>query len=451
MKINEFCSVVALTVACCISFVGPSMAQDLETRSTFVRPGRRIPGVLYQPVKPVAESRIGILVMHTAADYLDFSPGPELSRRGYTVLCANNSTDNYEEKVLAVKAGVEYLLNYPGIKKIVLFGHSGGSGLMTTYQNIAENGLKACQGPEKISRCSDQLAGLPPADGMMLIDPNWGDGAMMLFSLDPAVINEETELSLNPELDLFNPENGFTPQGATYSDAFIRYFQSEQGKRNNQLIATAQKRLEDITAGKGRFSDDEPFIVPGADSSMFNNKLYPQDIRLMSHTQKAWPLLRSDGSVVTEVVHSVRGAKNLQGNSTPTLGGALNTTVRTFLNTYALRVGEDYGYDEDGVRGIDWSSSYTCPPGNVKGVTVPLLTMGMTGSWEYLSVETIYENAKSADKSIAFVEGASHLYETCRECEQRPGQFGDTRKTLFDYIDKWLSKKGRFLQNRLDR
>jgi uncharacterized alpha/beta hydrolase family protein len=80
--------------------------------------------------------------MHAAVDYLDFSAGSELSKRGYTVLCANNSTEDYDNKVLAVKDGVEYLRNYPGIRNIILFGHSGGSGLMTTYQNIAETASK---------------------------------------------------------------------------------------------------------------------------------------------------------------------------------------------------------------------------------------------------------------------------------------------------------------------
>jgi hypothetical protein len=70
--------------------------------------------------------------------------------------------------------------------------------------------------------------------------------------------------------------------------------------------------------------------------------------------------------------------------------------------------------------------------------------MGMTGSWEYLSAETIYLHAKSIDRTIAFVEGATHGFTTCKECEATQGQFGDTLKTLFDYIDGWLNKKERF-------
>lgn len=69
----------------------------------------------------------------------------------------------------------------------------------------------------------------------------------------------------------------------------------------------------------------------------------------------------------------------------------------------------------------------------------------MTGHWEGLAAETIYEHARSADKSIAFIEGAEHGYQTCKPCEKVPGEFGDTTKTTFDYIDGWVMKPGRFL------
>ena len=80
------------------------------------------------------------------------------------------------------------------------------------------------------------------------------------------------------------------------------------------------------------------------------------------------------------------------------------------------------------------------------GVSGPLLVMGMTGGYEFIAAEIIYENTKKiADKTIAFVEGATHVFSTAKDSEEYPGQFGDTVKTTFDYVDKWLSKKGRFI------
>jgi hypothetical protein len=161
-----------------------------------------------------------------------------------------------------------------------------------------------------------------------------------------------------------------------------------------------------------------------------NNKLYTQDPRLMSHTRNAWPLLHADGPVTTEVVRSVRlpqGDRSLTSNLAM---GALNTTVRAFLTDSAVRVSADFGFDESTVRGVDLTSTYSCPPGNVKQIGVPLLVMGMTAGWEYLAAETIYENAKSPDKTLAFVEGATHGSFPRKQCEKTPGQFGDRVKTL---------------------
>ena len=148
--------------------------------------------------------------------------------------------------------------------------------------------------------------------------------------------------------------------------------------------------------------------------------------------------------MVTEVVHTVRVPQNMESMTSSMTKGALATTVRNFLSTYAIRTSEDYGYDEDSVRGIEWTSTYSSPPGEVEGITVPLLAMGMTAHWEYLASETIYEHAKSADKTLVFVEGATHSYTTCKPCEKYPGQFGDTQKITYDYVDTWLSKPGRF-------
>jgi hypothetical protein len=401
-------------------------------------------------VAPGAKGGIAVFVMHSSGDYLDNSACTELSRRGYRVLCANSTVAksgsindlDIGRVVYEARLGVAWLRKQPGIRKVVLLGHSGGGVLMSTYQSVAEGGLKACQGPEKIIKCNDNLAGLPPADGVMLLDANYGLSTMTLFSIDPAVQDETSGMKVDPALDMWNPANGFTPKGAKYSDEFARKWQAAVGKRNNQLIKTALDRLHKIESGQGQFTDDEPFLVPGA--AFGNNKFFTQDPRFLSHTHQAWPLLHKDGRVTTEIVHTVRVPQNLQRTTQTYATGALKSSVRRFLGTSAIHVTDDFGYDEDTIRGVDWTSSYTTPVGSVRNVTVPLLTMGMTGNWEYLNAELIYLNARSVDKTIAFVEGAHHEFTTCKECEKTPGEFGDTIKTLYDYVDGWLSKPGRF-------
>lgn len=441
-----------MIIASGIGFVLPSLAQAPAAKATFVRLGSGVPGVLYEPASPGPKGEIGVFVMHSSGDYLQFSACTELSKRGYRVLCANNTnnkagteTDLSMDRVLLdAKLGVAWLRQQPGVRKVVLLGHSGGGVLMSSYQAIAEGGLKACQGPEKIVKCADNLADLPPADGVMLIDSNYGISTMTLFSIDPAVIDEGTGQKIDPTLDLWNPQNGFNPNGAKYSEEFTRRFQTALGKRENQLIKTALDRLQKINAGQGRYSDDEPFVVPGAVYTGSNNKFFAQDTRFLSRTRKAWPLLHKDGTVTTQIVHSVRVPENPAPTTASMVRGALRTTVKKFLGTYAIRVSDDFGYDEDSIRGVDWTSSYTTPAGSVRNIEVPLLTMGMTGHWEYLAAEIIHENAKSTDKTIAFVEGATHVFSTCTKCEKTPGQFGDTLQTTYDYVDSWLGKPGRF-------
>jgi pimeloyl-ACP methyl ester carboxylesterase len=437
---------------------GPQYDKPLDPsiKRTFVPLGNGVPGVLYEPVKPGPKAEIAIIAMHTAADFLTFTPCPELAKRGYRTLCANCSTsksgfisDNDQDKMLLnVKLGVAYLRTYPGIRKIVLFGHSGGGGLMASYANISENGVSICQGPEKIVPCSDSLAGLPPVDGLMLIDSNIGGGAMALFSLDPAIVSEDNGQVLNPELDMYNPKNGFNPKGSKYSEEFKKKFFAGVRERENRLIAQALDRWEKIKAGKGNFRDDEPFIIPAG--SYRGNRLMTQDMSLWAHTRNAWPLLHPDGTTTTEIVHSVRVPRGTQSPSPSLFESGLVTTVHSFLNTFALRATEEFGYDASSFKGIDYKSSYANAVNSVESITKPLLQMGMTGSHEYFSSETIRDHAKSADKTLAYVEGATHNFTPCTACAVAKGlpenYYGDTVKTLFNYIDGWLSKPGRFQQ-----
>jgi hypothetical protein len=426
--------------------------QFYSIKSSFTRLEKKgtwqgVQSLLFEPIEPDEKSQIAVLVIHSDEDFLAHSAGIGLAKRGYRVLCANtsNRSDPLDEKLVDVNVAVEYLRQYPGVRKVVTLGHSGGATLMSAYQNAAENGVQAFQGPEKLIKSSD-IGKLLPADGVMLLDSNYGNGAMTLLSLDPAVTIEDSGKKLDPELDLYDPVNGYDPKGSTYSDEFIRKYQKAQGERNNQLIDAALERLHAIVSGKGKYADDEPFIVPGGAQNGFNNKLFPQDIRLLSRTQKAWPLLHADGSTTTQIIPCVRRAKNNKSFTDSYRLGAIKSTVRTYLNSSAVRTNNNFGYNEDSMYGIDWLSSYNCTPGNIIGVSAPLLVVGMTGGYEFLAAEIIYEIAKKiTDKTIAFVEGATHNYDTAKDCEKYPGQFGDTIKTLYDYVDKWLSQKGRFI------
>ena len=279
---------------------------------------------------------------------------------------------------------------------------------------------------------------MEPADGVMLLDANWGNGAMMLFSLDPAVVEEGNGILRDPELDVFNPANGFDPAGFHYSEEFKKKFFAAQGARNNRLIAAALERKALIQQGKGHYRDDEPFFVTGGAPGFMNNKLYAQDISLLSQTRKPHPLLHSDGSITNQIIKTRRPPQNARCFTDSYREGLLVTTVNTFLSSHCVRTTADYGYDTNTVYGVDWLSSYCNTTGNVRGIHAPLLVMGMTGNWEFACAETVYENAASADKTLAYVEGAGHMFNAV------DAKYGNTLKTVYDYAAQWLDDGARF-------
>src|SRR5438045_3487095 len=155
--------------------------------------------------------------------------------------------------------------------KIVLLGHSGGGPTMSFYEAVAEKGVAFCQQPGKLIKCSNALAGLPKADGVILMDAHPGNGINAVRSIsanvtnDSAVLNQNRTPQTNPQLDPFDARNGYMPGGITrYSDSFkSRYFKA-QADRMNFLIEEALARLAEVDAsGAG----DAPFIVPLADNA----------------------------------------------------------------------------------------------------------------------------------------------------------------------------------------
>ena len=410
--------------------------KQIKTRAVFSGGHMKMHGVLYEPQTLTEKSRIGVVMLHSDEDYSDFPIAAALAVRGYRCLAGQVSVPGgtLEQKLLDVKTAIEILKQLPGVEKIVLLGHSGGATLMTAYQAAAEKGTSLWAHSELLYplHLSEELI---PADALMLLDSNFGNGAMTLFSVDPAVIEEGNGQKLDPVLDIFNPRNGYDPQCPSYSEGFLRQFFAAQRERNNAVIRRALDRLALIGQGKGNYADDEPFLVTGAAQMMVANKLIPQDTRLLSHTKKAYTLLHADGTVTYEIIHCrrlSRGGKPV----TPQLHFSVMSTVRAYLSNRAVLAGAGYSIRADGVADVLWDDTYTCPPGNVKHISAPLLILGMTGSYEYLAAEEIYCSAGSLDKTIAFVDGAGHNF----HAGGREMEFGHTETLVYDTCDRWLGE-----------
>ena len=421
--------------------MAPAMAEEGAVYSAeYVNIGHQS-AVVYRPTAKTSKAGIGIVVMHSDEDYMGFLLNPELAKRGYTVIAtAPKAGKLISEKLLNIKACVEYLRKMPDIKKVILLGHSGGATVMTAYQLIAEQGKAAFEG-KLYNDWSEKLANLPKADGVMLLDANFGNSVMTLLSLDPNITEQDKGNNTTVRYDLKGSAQKVQGGSSSYSSAFVASYNQAQRRRLLTLMEMANERLALIEAGKGKFSDDEPFVVAGAEQMRFYNKLFPQDISLLSHTKKPWPVIKADGSIKNEIVRSVRAPFGMIGSS-ERLTASLNTTVRGFLSTCAITTDTNFRVNKDGLQGVHWTSNINNPIGNSEGITVPALFMGMTGSYEYLAAEEIYNHSASRDKTIAFVEGASHNFTPEKAAEKYNGtSYGDTVKHLFDYVDGWLAAR----------
>lgn len=310
---------------------------------------------------------------------------------------------------------------------------------MSAYQAVAENGPEIFQKENMIYKCTVREK-LEPADGIMLIDANYGNAIMSMVSLDPAVEEEGCGTKLDPKFDIFDPAHGYDRNGAHYSAEFIRMYQHAQAERNKRLIDFALERLEKINRGEGNYVDDEPMIITAADQPKPNNRLLPEDLRLLSHTKGEYDLIHGDGSISHEQIRCLRTPECDRCFSMTFGMGANKNTVKGFLSSQAIRTTEDFAITEDDVLGVDWDSSYASPISNIRHIRVPALFMGMTGGYEYLASEMIYRNAPMEDKTIAFVCGASHNFFPNRDAEAVYGSFGDTEGALYNYMADWMKR-----------
>ena len=393
---------------------------------------------------------VGVLVIHRTADYLRHPACTELSRRGFMVLCMNTRFTNnemlvrFEELALDVKAGVQFLRGQPGITKVLLFGHSGGGPTTSFYEAVAENGTAFCKAPSKLVKCTDELAGLPPADGIVFADAHPGNPVNVLRGLNPSVIDETNPPSprVNVALDPFDRKNGFDPSGNShYSADFQKRYYAAQSKRMNGLIDAALANLEQMKRGDYAYQDDDIIVIPrggnpgagpGAAAALFD---YDTDIPEIFGTARPEKLLRNDGSIVTQVVTSVYVAEPRLAALHQTFdAGTKVLSIRSFLSANAVR-------SINSLDGIDDCSSNNSTICAVRSIRVPELFVAMGAHYFVRDTEHEYDAATTADKDMIVIEGATHGFTPCTRCETTPGQYANSMKNFFDYVRGWVAKR----------
>jgi len=412
----------------------PAEAQSAPTYVTFTPAS--VKGALYKPDTGPAP-HVAVLLIHRTANFLPHLATGELARRGFLVLAMNPRSDNneaavdFEKNALDIKSGIEFLRRQPGITRVILFGHSGGGPATSFYMAVAEKGIAYCQGPQKLAACDDSLANLPKADGLVLVDAHPGVSVNGLRSLNPAVLDEHDPRKIDPALDPYNPANGYDPKTPHYSDDFKKRYFKAQAARMNRLIDLAQARLQAMKAGTDAYPDDDAFpIIRGEGARLM--ELDPSIEHTTLHPQQ---LLTNDGNVVRQVVESVRpvGRGSEASNRAFSTGTRL-LTIRSFLSANAIRA-RDAMYD------IDWCSSNNSTSCALRSMTAPVLITAMGAHYFVRDSEIHYEVAASTDKDFVVIDGATHGITPCKACERTPGQYGNSVRNFFDYVQRWINAR----------
>lgn len=208
--------------------------------------GARIRGVYWTPGNNPAP-KVAVIAAHPRVDFTEHHTFPSLLRAGYGCLGANlrshnNDMDCLHEKLVIDIAAYMAWLKEQGVETIVLLGNSGGGSLFSFYQ------AQATAAPEQ--RISHTPGGRPthldkaeliPGDAMIYMAAHAGQGLIINEVIDPAVMDEDDPFQSDPDLDMYDPRNGFLPppQWTRYPPDFVERYRRSQLDRVRRLDATA--------------------------------------------------------------------------------------------------------------------------------------------------------------------------------------------------------------------
>jgi len=214
-------------------------------------------------LRTVPGATVAVTVMHPRQDSAHHPLVPELLHRGYAVWTqgtrsVNNDLTLVHEQALLDAAAGQVFLREHGFTEVVSFGHSGGGALSAFYhqQASAPPGQRITVTP---AGKPVDLAGanMPVPNAAIFMAPHPGQGKLLERLIDPAVRDETDPMSVDAELNAFDPHNGFArpPNSSSYSEEFAQRYRECQAARVRRIDALATELAEASRASKTRFDE----------------------------------------------------------------------------------------------------------------------------------------------------------------------------------------------------
>ncbi len=356
--------------------------------------GALVRGVLWTPPNGTPW-KTAVILSHPRGDFSVHYACPLLAAAGYAVLgfgtrYMGNDTDCLHENCIIDVKTVHDEMKRRGAEAVVLLGNSGGGSLMAMA--TAELGI---------------------GDGWIGMAAHPGEGVFMLQVIDPSVADESDPFSTVPELDMYNPDNGWRPwpQPCSYDPAWLQRYRAAQVERVARIDAIAKASIAEAADAGSR--------LRGIDKSV-------DTVAWREHRRRA---------VFTRYLTIYRTLAD-----PAYLDLSIDADERPMGSLFAFPDPLDANYGRGGLARMmtargwlsTWSglSSHAKLADTMPQVTVPTILLHPTADTEIRvrQAKEIVDNAGAADSTYVELKGAPHYLE------------GHRPKALAIVAD-WMSKR----------